>query len=212
MPLPAWWQSWAATLAPQRKFHKEIAAINQAKGTNLLELLFALAILAILLAVAVPPLQPLIAEKKAELTLRRIAWAINVARSSAIKSGNIVTICPSEQGLQCEKDWRHGSLVFSDRNADRQLNGDDEILLVLRHETQDGSINWRSFQNKQYLQISALGFTRNQNGSFTYCNTDKDAEKARQLVINRLGRTRFATDSNGDGIRENSQGQPLNCA
>ena len=180
-------------------------------GATLFELLFAVAILAILLNLGLPDFKNMISDRKAEFTLRRISHAINFARTHAIKSGTIVTICPSHSGLRCENEWQDGSLVFSDSNADRQINESDEILLVVNHALQDGSIKWRSFQNKPFLQISAQGFTRNQNGSFTFCSSDKEPEKAQQLVINRLGRTRLAVDSNGDGIRESSQGRPLSC-
>ena len=182
------------------------------RGVTLFEMLFALVVLSILATLALPDFKTLADNRKAKMTLESLAGAISLARTRAIMSGITVTICPSSQGQHCERDWLEGSLVFADRNADRVVNEDDEVLLVQQHDQQLGSISWRSFQNRQYLQINSRGFTRNQNGSFTYCNADKDPEHAQQLVINRLGRTLFAIDSDGDGVRENWQGKPLSCS
>jgi len=186
--------------------------IMRNQGLTNFELLFTLAIMAILLTASLPDFKSMIVDIKSDNTLRRIGQAVNLARTYAIKSGGIVTVCPSDDGLQCGRDWKKVNLVFSDNNADRQINEDDQILLLVQHQAQEGTIKWRSFQNKQYLQINGLGFTRNQNGSFTYCSSENIPKQARQLVINRLGRTRYAIDTDGDGIRENSQGSPLNCS
>ena len=52
---------------------------------------------------------------------------------------------------------------------------------------------------------------RYQSGNFTLCPASRDARLAQQLVVNSTGRTRSAQDRNGDGIREDSSGNPLRC-
>lgn len=185
--------------------------MNSQRAMTVVEILIALAIFAVLLSIAIPNFAALVQDRKAEVALEKIARAINFARTRAITSGELVTLCPSDDGLQCQSSWLAGGMVFSDRNADRSVNDEDEVLLVLNQDIKGGTIRWRSFQNKQYLQINAQGFTRNQNGSFTYCPDDKIAEKARQLVINRTGRTRFAVDRDGDGVKESTDGKALSC-
>ena len=123
-----------------------------------------------------------------------------------------MTICRSSDGEECTGEWQDDSIVFTDRNGDHQINQDDEILLLIEHGELFSSIKWRAFQNRQYLQITSQGFTRYQNGNFTYCTLDKDPSKALQLVINRTSRMRFAMDTDGDGFREVIRGRPIDSS
>ena len=181
------------------------------KGFTLLECLFVLSILAIFSGLSLPQFNNMIERKQSELALKKIADGIEIARNTAIKTGYMVTLCPSVNQINCGGQWHEGNIVFTDFNQNHQFDKEDRLLLNIQHSGLPGTIKWRAFQNRQYLQITPLGFTHNQNGNFTFCSQDLDPYKALQLVINRTGRVRYATDANGDGIREDSQGKPLNC-
>jgi len=76
----------------------------------------------------------------------------------------------------------------------------------------DGArVYWRSFRNRSYLQINATGLTNWQNGHLLYCPANGDVHFARAVIINAQGRVRNAADSNGDGIVEDANGDPLVC-
>ncbi len=181
------------------------------RGYTLLELLICLLILSILARVSIGGFGELLESRRSELALKEIAQSVHLARSAAIKNNSLVTICRSTSGSECEGDWSHGGIVFVDRDGDRELDGEDELLRRYEFMNLGGNIRWRAFQNRQWLQITPLGFTRYQNGNFTFCPDDGDATGARQLIINRSGRMRFAQDRDGDGIVENSRGKPLSC-
>ncbi|MES3009122.1 MAG: GspH/FimT family pseudopilin [Pseudomonadota bacterium] len=180
-------------------------------GFTLPELITTLAIVGILSSLATPGLQALTEQKQGDTTLRALADHLALARSSAASYGQTVTFCRSADGLTCSGSWSDGSIVFTDRNADRQINQDDLLLRSQLTVQLQGNIEWRAFQNRQYLQIEATGFMRYQSGNFTYCPQDGDARNARQLIVNSTGRARYAEDSNGDGIREDSSGNALAC-
>ncbi len=180
-------------------------------GFTLLELLLALLLLSMLLGVSLPSFQNLVEQSRGDVVLRKLAGAVQLARSTAITRNSYATLCRSRDGVECGGQWQDGVIVFSDRNGDRIINQDDELVRFISFPDSGGSIKWRAFQNRQYLQITSQGFTRYQNGNFTYCAHNKNPEFARQLIINRSARMRYAVDGDGDGIRENSRGEPISC-
>ena len=180
-------------------------------GYTTVELCITLALVCVLVRLAIFPLQGFVNEQDGDLALRSIRELILLARSEAATNGRGVTLCPSMQGLECGGNWAAGTLLFLDRNFDRKINQDDSILRVSRDLTRRGTITWRAFGNRQYLQVDARGFLRHQSGNFSYCDPSLDPRLARQLVVNSTGRLRVAIDSDGDGIRENSQGKALEC-
>ncbi|MDO8273800.1 MAG: GspH/FimT family pseudopilin [Gammaproteobacteria bacterium] len=183
----------------------------QQQGFTLPEIITTLAIVGILSGLAAPGLQALTEQKQGETTLRTLAEHLALARASAANYGRTVTFCRSADGLTCSGNWSDGSIVFTDRNADRLINQDDLLLRSQVNTQLQGSIEWRAFQNRQYLQIEATGFMRYQSGNFLYCPHDGDPRNALQLIVNNTGRARYAVDSNGDGVREDSSGKPLAC-
>lgn len=180
-------------------------------GFTLPEIIITLAIVGILSSLATPSLQTFTQQKEGETTMHVLADHLALARSSAASFGQTVTFCRSADGLTCSGSWSDGSIIFTDRNADRQINQDDQLLRSQSNAKLSGTVVWRAFQNRQYLRIEATGFMRYQSGNFTYCSEDSDARHARQLIVNSTGRARYALDADGDGIREGSNGQPLSC-
>jgi len=137
--------------------------------------------------------------------------AVSMARQIAISENRMVTFCRSNDGQHCQGQWVDGSIIFTDRNADSLVNGDDRIVFRLDPFMTDGNLKFSSFRNRQYVQLTPLGTTNYQNGNFTYCPVNGDPHLVRQMVISLSGRSRMASDNDNDGIVENSQGKPLNC-
>ncbi|MFK7864763.1 MAG: GspH/FimT family pseudopilin [Pseudohongiellaceae bacterium] len=185
--------------------------MSQQKAFTLIELLIVLTIVAIALSIALPNFSEFIEQKKANDTIKRVKQAITVAKVGAVVNGNYVTLCKSRSGEKCEGNWEQGMIAFTDKNGDRKINQDDRLLRYFTFPEVEGTIRWRAFQNRQYLQITGQGFTRFQNGNFTYCPHNKKPYLARQIIINRTARVRFSIDSNGDGIQEDSRGRPIRC-
>ncbi|MBL4820865.1 MAG: GspH/FimT family pseudopilin [Gammaproteobacteria bacterium] len=183
----------------------------KSEGFTLIDCLIAVTMLAIVAGFAAPDLQAMHHSKEGRLTLRKIADAVHLARSSAIQTGHMVTLCPSADGRTCGGAWHNGMMVFEDKDNDHKMGDTDELLSHFQFPGLSGSLHWRAFQNRQYLQITPQGFTRYQNGNFTWCPSRDSKVTARQMIINRAGRVRYASDSDGDGLRENSQGEPIRC-
>lgn len=184
------------------------------RGLTLIELLLVLGISAfLLLRLAQPGWQEIQQRKQVELMMIELQQFIAMARSSAVSHNSMVTLCRSDDGLQCRGRWTDGSILFTDANADHILNQEDRLLFRLPAPAPaaEGELAFNAFRNRQYLQMTPQGSTNFQNGNFTWCPADGNLRQARQLIVSVSGRTRMARDSDGDGIVENSQGRPLDC-
>lgn len=183
--------------------------MNQ-QGLSLVEILAVLAIISLLTGFAVPSLNQMIQRNQATAALNWIIASVQFTRHSAIMFNAIVTLCPSMDGGACGGDWHDGTIIFVDHNADRRINGSDRLLRY-NHFDYPGTIRWRAFRNRQYLQMTPVGYTNYQNGNFTYCPPDGNLLKARQLIINIQGRVRKSADIDDDGIIEDSRGRDIRC-
>jgi len=183
---------------------------NYSKGITLIELIIVLAIISISITLAAPSMNSFMVRNRVTSRVNTLALAIRMARESAIMKNNIVTLCRSADQLQCGGKWHNGMILFVDTNKDHKFNGSDILITGFEKFPEDDVIFWRSFQNRQYLQMSPLGTTRYQNGTFTYCPKE-GLEYARGIIINAAGRIRFTKDLNADGIDEGADNKPLRC-
>lgn len=180
-------------------------------GFNLIELLIVMALIAIFVNLALPSFSLLVERNQAQVAINEINRAIALTRFTAINNGVMTTLCRSEDGQNCGGQWQQGFIVFTDSNADRLINDNDSLIRVFPSLNSSGTLKFRAFQNKQYLQMTPLGFTNYQNGNFTFCPASNDPALAQQVIINRSGRTYFASDRDGDGIKEGANGKALSC-
>jgi type IV fimbrial biogenesis protein FimT len=188
-------------------------------GLTLIQLLVALSIASVLLGRSLPAMTDFIAAQRATAAANAIVGAVNLARASAIVHAVTVTFCPRDaaggaQGPRCgkRKHWAQGGLIYADRNRNGKREPDEALFGVMPALEDRAALYWRAFRNRSYLQFSAKGYTAWQNGTFQYCPASREAKHSRAVIINAQGRTALARDSDGDGIVEYANGDPLSCA
>lgn len=190
---------------------------KHARGITLIELLVSLAILVILAGLAVPNLQSTAQRSSSESVITMLARLVASGRAAAVTHNSMVSLCSlqfdADPGPRCRKGvWLSPLVLFTDHNGDSMLNGDDSIVSQQLLPEVPGSLWFRPFPaGRTALQFTALGFTNNQTGNFLWCASDRNPRTAHQLIFINTGRTRLARDSNGDGIREGSNGANLSC-
>lgn len=86
-------------------------------GFTLIEMLVALSIAAILLAIAVPSYSSSQLNSQLRASANDLIGSINLARSEAIKRGTTVTVCASSDGETCGGAWNEGWLVLREADA-----------------------------------------------------------------------------------------------
>jgi len=93
-------------------------------GFTVIELMIAVALLAILTALALPSFRSFILNNRLAGQANEIVAASQLARSEALKRGVDVTVCSSKDGQTCDGDFNEGYIVLADPG------GADEVIRV----------------------------------------------------------------------------------
>lgn len=171
----------------------------------MIELMVALAVLGIAVAIAVPSYDTLITTNRMAGKINEFVASLHLARSEAIKQGQNVRVCTSLDGATCNaaNDWTQGWIVRVDTSGAvlkvyPALSGGDTLV-------GDGNTG------------DAIRFDRNGfalggfNGTTVLCDNQSDLSKARAVIVATTGRVRLAADDDDDGTVEDGSGDPVVC-
>ncbi len=171
------------------------------QGFTLVEMLCAIAILALLTSLTAPAFSHLLMDSTRTAAVNDFFHAIFFARSEAVKRGRMVTLCKSSDGQQCRavNEWSAGWMVFvnDDRDEPPVRDGNESVLAVYEGWP-SGRIasNRNAYSFRPHIQGVV-------NGTITFCDR-RGSEQARAIIISHSGRPRIA--------RKTSNGAPLPCA
>ncbi|UNK56707.1 GspH/FimT family pseudopilin [Pseudoxanthomonas daejeonensis] len=93
---------------------------DRQSGFTLVELMIAIAVLAVLLGLALPSFQASMRSNRVATTSNEILASLSLARTEAIRGLGAAGVCPSADGLNCVSttDWAGGWTVWrEDRGA-----------------------------------------------------------------------------------------------
>jgi type IV fimbrial biogenesis protein FimT len=172
-------------------------------GFTLMELLVAVAIAGILLAVGMPSMREFIQNGRITAVTNELVGTLMVARSEAIKQSTQVCVCPSTTvnaaipACAANGNWESGWIAFSDFNGDCAINGANDLLLKVWDGSQyAGSITLRTNANAGTIAaVNSVRFNNRgepfangaiQQGNFSICDN-------RPLVADTLGNVRMAS-------------------
>jgi type IV fimbrial biogenesis protein FimT len=96
-------------------------ARRRSSGVTMVELMFAIAVLAVTLAFAVPSYRDASLNSKLNAVAGSLHASVLVARSEAIKANRPTTLCASSDGATCTGSWTEGWII---------LDADDELIDV----------------------------------------------------------------------------------
>lgn len=161
------------------------------EGITLIELCVALSIVAIL-ALSTASYAPSVIQKiRADSGIRELHHLFKFARTEAITSGSIVTLCPIDEARGCSNDWNSNPIsVFRDSDNSKSLTHDETIIKQVAILSV-GSLSAAPSQ-RGYFQFDSLGGAKGTPGNLTYFPTPHDTEMARKIIISFSGRTRMA--------------------
>lgn len=169
------------------------------KGFTALELLITLAIVAILLATAIPAVKSYSWNLRMRAAMNALQTDLNLARGRAISHNVQTVICPALDSGNCDglAAWQHGWIVFSDLNNDRQRQA-TEPLLARTGPTDFVKIH--SSQARSYLRFYPNGSSPGSNITILFCD-ERGTNHAARVIVSNSGRIR--TESGLGGSFEN---------
>lgn len=171
------------------------------RGFTMVELMVAMAVMAIVVSLAVPGFQGTTSRTRIAAAAADFLASINYVRSESIRLGRSVTLCKSSDGAGCSDtaEWEQGWIAFVDDNASGDLDTGESLIKVW-----DGLPSGYTLRGSQHLnrfiRYNPYGSLTNAAGTFVVCHNNKTTG-ARAVDLTRL-RPRLGLDTNGDQIPE----------
>jgi type IV fimbrial biogenesis protein FimT len=174
---------------------------HQTHGFTLYELLITLLLIALLAGIGLPELGKMAARNRISTEVNALFHAIHLARKESIMRRQVVSVCPSENGLQCTpgRDWSSGWIMFNNRDKDEppRIDAGEPVLQV--HTVAE---NIRITANRRGFTLRATQ-KRATNGTLVVCDAALRAP-SKALVVSYTGRPRVAFRT--------PRGEPYECA
>ena len=102
---------------------------GRVSGFSVIELMITIAIVAILVAVALPSFQESLRGNRVSTATNELITSLNLARSEALRNPRGAVICTSQNGATCGGDWDDGWIVWIDADGNGLPGGADDRLI-----------------------------------------------------------------------------------
>jgi type IV fimbrial biogenesis protein FimT len=180
--------------------------VKRQKGATLVELMITVTIVAIILAFVGPSVQSILIKNRIVAEINETSSLIQYARHHAIDEQAMVVVCPSTNYSVCSTDWNAPKIVFID-NDDNAIRDATEELLVSIGATSPSSLMTNTTDIIKFAETGEANLTT----EILLCHKDGKAEYARSLSVTLQGRVKMSSDSDKNGVNENTSGAALSC-
>lgn len=175
-------------------------ACRRQRAFSLFDMLITLAIASTLIALAVPTFKHLTARTRITAQVNGLLTDLHLARSEAIKRGQPVVLCKSQDGQRCAGDaaWHEGWVMFVDGNDNHLADPNETVIRVQGTQPSvETHLNASGGpQRNHYLGYRPDGMS-GKRGTFTFCDPTAPS-LARAIIIYWTGRARVS-DKTDDG-------------
>lgn len=97
-------------------------------GFTLIELMIAIAVLAVLVAIGFPSFQNVMRSNRVATGTNELIAAVSLARTEAIRNNRGSSICGSQSGAACDGTWTQGWIVWADTDANGVVDAGETVL------------------------------------------------------------------------------------
>ncbi len=174
------------------------------RGLTILEIMIAVAVLGILLAVGIPSYAHVTISNRLTSDTNDLVGSLQFARSEAITRGETVTVCSANASLDaCSGggDWTSGWVI---------LDAAANPIRVHPALTQNVAVEVNVQNGVGAVVFNRNGFSTNAR-TIRLCGPRGDARRIRGVVVSPDGRIRLAADLNGNNIVEDQDRNDLSC-
>ena len=162
------------------------------KGFTLIEVMIALSVVAILLAVAVPAWSNVVSASHNSAARTELAGTLLDAIRHSATANTEVVLCSDAGTLRCtgDTDWSGGWMAFADSNGNRMREASER--LIHRTYALTGGVHLRSTVGRTRLVFQPSGGNAGSNATFTLCDR-RGPRSATTVVLANDGRLRQGT-------------------
>ena len=178
---------------------------SHSRGVTLIELLVAISVLGILLAIGVPAMARFLHDVRVSNATNEFVNAIGLARAEAIKRSRLVTLCRSTDAEtattpSCSTvgdDWNTGWLVFVEGSSSSGVGEyDDGEVILARRGSLPGNISATMSTANAWITFNSSGEPGGMSNFGINFNYSADTSiKSRQICMSRSGRVRVELDA-----------------
>ncbi len=179
-------------------------------GLTLIELLVAVVLFVVLVALAAPNMQSFMRSNRLTAATNDLVASLNLARSAAVKRATTVKICISNTAQDdCDTgtgNWENGWITFIDADNDNIIDSSEKVLRVSRSLAGGTTIRSPQFGTGTTITFKSDGSASdgspsNAVGSFKICDEEANAKRARGINISGTGLISAAKDTDNDDLR-----------
>jgi len=171
-----------------------------------LEMLISVTIISILLSLVTPATQHIITTNRVVTDINSLSTITQRGQFAAVNEQMTVTLCPTQNYSTCTSTWSNAKMLFSDANENGQRDSNEALIA-----TSDAINSSNTISGVSNPVIFSASGTINQNTVIVVCPSDKNNSYASGLILSFFGRIATAIDTNGDGYKEDTSGDPLSC-
>ena len=193
-------------------------SVARAPGYTLLEMLIALAIIALLATMMGPNMIGVVERNRKASALSDTFGMLGMARSEAVNQQTTVALCPTTDQASCSgSDWEYGWLLFVDDGAgaggtaaDGDINGTETLLRIGQASTGAVTIRTRNFTDAGAISFDLDGLAV-ERGTIVICD-DNGPSQASAVVLNFSGQPRLAGDDDSNGtLNDDNDDEIASC-
>ncbi|CAD7846467.1 MAG: hypothetical protein [Olavius algarvensis Gamma 3 endosymbiont] len=161
-------------------------------GFTLLELVIVLALVAIVVAFAIPAMTTFAQNDRLTTNINILVGHLSYARSEAVKRSRQVNVCTSTNGTSCGGGgWHDGWMIYVDANNSSSFDNGEEILRV---QQALGNNNTITAPTTQFV-YDDRGFIAAGGGATLDLCDDRSGNFGKQLQFNNTGRVSLRTNT-----------------
>ena len=176
--------------------------MSRQTGFTVTELLVVMAIVAILLGIGLPSYRYITNSYRMSAEVNGLLGDLQYARAEAIRQGQTVTACVSNNGTACTSgvNWANGWIVFSDPNNNQTVDLGETVLRVQAAFTGTTPDTFNADNNVTAITYNREGFATTAAGfagsTITLHEQTSNAAYTRCLWVTAVGMLTTETPSN----------------